>query len=62
MRLDHMRLTAIRQRLFVTLTGVALVLPAAFSLAATPAGKFKNTDQAVRALALEEMADSGDLV
>lgn len=57
-----MRLTAIRQRLFVTLTGVALVLPAAFSLAATPAGKFKNTDQAVRALALEEMADSGDLV
>jgi len=60
-RLDHMR-TSIKQHLLATLSGVLLVLPAAFSFAATPAGKFKDTAAALRASALEEMAASGDLV
>ncbi len=57
-----MRLTAFKQHLLVTLTGAALSLPAALSFAATPAGKFKNAAEAIRASAIEEMAESGDLM
>lgn len=57
-----MQSTATTQRLFATLIGAVLVLPAALSSAAAPAGKFENAAAALRVPALAEMAESGDLV
>src|SRR5580765_120528 len=61
-RLEHMRSTTFKQRLFAALIGAVLTLPAALSFAAAPAGKLKDAAAAVRTSAMQEMATSGDLV